>query len=240
MAYTPFHADWEDFPGTSTPVTAAALEYIEDGIVDAAATADAATASAAAAIAKALVDAKGDLIVATAADTVARKAVGATDGMTLRVKSANSDGLEYALPPGHEFDVASVTAAVTVAATAEASQTTIVAGNSVTYDGATAVVIEFSCDRVVVETGATKVVVINLYEDSTNLCRIAVLINNGEGTGNLIIPAYGRLRRTPSAGAHTYTVKAHSTGGTATIGAGSGSGGAGTDAPILLRVVKAA
>ena len=68
MAYTKYHENWEDYPATTTPITEAALEWMESGIAAAAATADAA-------IAKAIVDAKGDLIVATAADTVARKAV---------------------------------------------------------------------------------------------------------------------------------------------------------------------
>lgn len=33
--YTKVHADWQDFPSTSTPITAAALEQIEEGIVQA-------------------------------------------------------------------------------------------------------------------------------------------------------------------------------------------------------------
>lgn len=32
MAYTPFHADWKDYPDTTTPVTGAALEHIETGV----------------------------------------------------------------------------------------------------------------------------------------------------------------------------------------------------------------
>lgn len=44
-----------------------------------------------------IVDAKGDLIVATAADTVARKAVGA-DGTFLMANSTEADGLEWATP----------------------------------------------------------------------------------------------------------------------------------------------
>ncbi len=46
------------------------------------------------AIPKSLVDVKGDLIAATADNTVARKAAGA-DGTFLRPKAANSDGLEW-------------------------------------------------------------------------------------------------------------------------------------------------
>ncbi len=36
MTYTPYHASWEDYPDLSTPITAAALEYIEAGITSAA------------------------------------------------------------------------------------------------------------------------------------------------------------------------------------------------------------
>lgn len=46
-------------------------------------------------IPKALVDAKGDLIVATAADTVNRLAVGATNGHVLKVASGETSGLQW-------------------------------------------------------------------------------------------------------------------------------------------------
>lgn len=46
------------------------------------------------AVVKTLVDAKGDLLVGTAADTVARKAVGA-NGTVLKADSGQSDGLRY-------------------------------------------------------------------------------------------------------------------------------------------------
>lgn len=48
MSYTPFHADWKDrFESLATPVTAAFLEYLEAGLVAAAAIADQAAADAA-------------------------------------------------------------------------------------------------------------------------------------------------------------------------------------------------
>lgn len=40
MAYTPVYEEWHDDPATDTPITAAALEHIEAGIVAAAAAAD--------------------------------------------------------------------------------------------------------------------------------------------------------------------------------------------------------
>lgn len=55
------------------------------------------------AIPKAVVDAKGDLIVGTAADTSTRKAVGA-DGYGLQALSGSSDGLAY-LPPSVGFSL---------------------------------------------------------------------------------------------------------------------------------------
>lgn len=58
----------------------------------------AANAAAARALLSLNVDAKGDIYVATADDTVTRKAVGAADGMVLSVDSSQSDGLLWALP----------------------------------------------------------------------------------------------------------------------------------------------
>ena len=52
------------------------------------------------AILKTIVDAKGDLIVGTAADTVSRLAVGATNGHVLTVDSAEATGLKWAASSG--------------------------------------------------------------------------------------------------------------------------------------------
>lgn len=53
----------------------------------------------AAKIDKSIVDAKGDLIVATADNTVARLAVGATNGHVLTIDSAETSGIKWAAPP---------------------------------------------------------------------------------------------------------------------------------------------
>jgi hypothetical protein len=88
VPYTKVHADWKDYPDVTTPVTAAALEQIEQGIFDAYALGEDAIDSD-------IVDAKGDLIVASAADTVTRKAVGANDEV-LVADSAQSTGVKWA------------------------------------------------------------------------------------------------------------------------------------------------
>lgn len=49
-------------------------------------------------ISPAVVDAKGDLIVGTAADTVGRLARSTTDGQVLTVNTSTSTGLEWATP----------------------------------------------------------------------------------------------------------------------------------------------
>lgn len=64
-------------------LTSSDLDFFRNGV----ATADAA-------IAKAIVDAKGDLITATASDTPARLAVG-TNGQVLKVNSSTATGLEW-------------------------------------------------------------------------------------------------------------------------------------------------
>lgn len=69
----------------------------------------AAAAAAAASIAKTLVDAKGDLLVATANDTPARLAVGSND-QVLVADSAQATGLKWAAPAGGAPDIQAFTA----------------------------------------------------------------------------------------------------------------------------------
>lgn len=52
------------------------------------------------AVSKTIVDAKGDLIVASAADTVVRLPVGATNGHVLTVDSSESAGIKWAAASG--------------------------------------------------------------------------------------------------------------------------------------------
>jgi hypothetical protein len=93
MAYTKVHADWKDDPDHTTPILADDMEHIEAGIAAAATVADAAEV-AGVAIPKTLIDAKGDLIVGSAADTSIRKAVGADDTV-LVAAAAQSGGVTW-------------------------------------------------------------------------------------------------------------------------------------------------
>lgn len=86
MPFTP--TVWEDYPDIDTPVTAAQLNRMEAGIDAAVEFADNIG------IPDTLVDAKGDLILGTAADTVGRKAVGADDSV-LAASAGESTGVVW-------------------------------------------------------------------------------------------------------------------------------------------------
>jgi hypothetical protein len=51
-----------------------------------------------------IIDAKGDLLVGTTADTVARLAVGSTNGHVLTVDSSTTEGIKWAAPSGNAVD----------------------------------------------------------------------------------------------------------------------------------------
>jgi hypothetical protein len=76
-----------------------------DGIEAGADVTDAANVSAAGAVMKTLADAKGDLFAATAADTVARLPIGASNGHVLTVDSAEATGMKWTAPSGSGGDV---------------------------------------------------------------------------------------------------------------------------------------
>lgn len=132
-------------------------------------------------------------------------------------------------PPGHEFDYAQVTSGGNITATVEASADTLITGASVTYDGSTVVIIEAYFLGLASPSGQTAYLL--LFDGSTSLGYIA------QGMVNLNPTVYVRRRLTPSAGAHTYSIRAITTGGTATFTAGAG--GAGANMPAFMRITKA-
>lgn len=235
MPYAKFHEDWLDYPDLSTPVTAAALEHIEEGISDATVLADGVQD----AILDTIVNAKGDLIAATGVDAVARLAVGAND-KALFADSAETAGLEWRFPPGYEYAMSSITASANVSVSAESAASALITNAAVVYDGVTGIFIEFFSPRVTLPNVASIAIVFSLWDGSTQVNRLGVLLRDGGGSGNPDVPIHLRHRLTPSAASHTYSVRAHvSAAGTATVAAGVGTGGAGVNIPAFLRQVQA-
>ena len=115
---------------------------------------------------EALVDAKGDLLVATGADTVSRLAVGATNGHVLTVDSNEATGLKYAAP-----------AAVGVF------------GESIVFEGATAddyettvTVTDPTADRTITLPNETGTVVLKDTTDTLTNKSVSLTTNTVTGT----------------------------------------------------------
>jgi len=140
----------------------------------------------------------------------------------------------YGNPPGYEFGYDQITAAVTVSSTTEASGTTVIACAAHTFDGA-AVIAEFFSQNVLPAAAANALVVIGLFEGATQIGRFGLVQSPNIASG-IQVPFYGRLRLTPSAASHTYTVTAWQSGGSGTIQAGAG--GAGANSPAFVRFTK--
>ena len=140
-------------------------------------------------------------------------------------------------PPGFQFDYAEFTAAVTITASTEGTAQTIVAGNSVTYDGATAVLIEFFAPTIQANTAG--IVRVILLDGATSL---GWLTNDNRGAiaqnNNYFGPRLAR-RLTPTAAAHTYTIAAFNNAGAETTIFGAGVGGSGNIVPGFIRITKA-
>lgn len=182
-----------------------------------------------------IVDAKGDLIAATAADTVARVAVGA-NGTVITAASGATPGLQWSLPPGYELDYVTKTSNTTVSGTSEGAATTIITSTSLSYDG-TAVMVAVSFPELQIANTGDILVIADLYVDSTMLGRLSITALEPHTDGR--IPYFASYRHTPSAGTHTYTLKAwKSGGGTSSVAFAASTGGTGADVAGFIRVTK--
>jgi len=182
-----------------------------------------------------IIDAKGDLIAGTAADTAARVAVGSTNGMVLEVASGATPGIQWDLPSGWEYDYVERTTNVTVSATTGAGATTVLTGNSVTY---TAVPILIEVFLAQVQPAADDSITVVIYDGSTELGIIGSSSSVGSttSTDTLIVPFYASWRLTPTAASHQYGVRAYRGSSNGTVVAGSGAAGA--SMPSFIRVTK--
>jgi len=136
---------------------------------------------------------------------------------------------------GAKLDYAELTSNFTVTATSAATATACITGNPVSYDGATEVSIEVFLPTAEIST--TAAVVFDLYDGPTDLGIIAQTYPQASSgsSGDTLI---GRRWLTPSAGSHTYSIRAWKSGGTATVYAGAG--GAGAYLPAYMRITSGA
>lgn len=149
-------------------------------------------------------------------------------------------GPSYSFPPGFEIGYTQITANANVTDTAEATATALISPGALTFDGAP-VICEFFSPFVETPNAVsvTDFVVISLFEGATQIGRLAIvqLVNLTTGQG-LQAPVCGRLRFTPTAGAHTYKVTAFCNVATGTPFIGAGAGGTGAAVAAYVRFTK--
>lgn len=133
---------------------------------------------------------------------------------------------------GGQLDYVAITANVTVTGTTDATATTIISGNPVSYDGSTNIALEISLYAV--DFSASGVVVVVLYDGATDIGRLAAV--GSQGSSDFTVER--TIFLTPTSGSHTYTIKAWKT-GTGTYQVFAGSGGAGSPLPSWYRITKA-
>lgn len=136
---------------------------------------------------------------------------------------------------GQEITYVEKTSNTTISGTTDAGATTVLSTSSVEYDGKP-ILIEFFAPRVTPNDADAAWIAVTLWEDSTDLGRIwfasTVAAMNGAPAG-----VHAARRRSPSKGAHTYTVKAFRAVGDGTVEAGPG--GAGDFVPAFIRITRA-
>jgi len=133
---------------------------------------------------------------------------------------------------GTEIGYDQITAPVTIVSTTEATGTTIITCGSHTFDGAPVMAEFFAPSAYIVGSSAENF--ISLFEGATQIGRLVDLFVGGS---SVVTPLVGKLRFTPSAGIHTYTVTGYYS---AVIGANirAGAGGTGAYVPAYVRFTK--
>lgn len=174
---------------------------------------------------------EGDLIVGEASGVPDRLAAGAAG--TVLTSAGTSTIPTYDFPPGYEFAYAEATSNVNITATTDAG-TNVVTTGSVSYDG-TAVMIEAYAHDVKPDSGsAGNNIKMLLYMDSTLLGWWGFI--RTPAASNMNVSFFGRRKYTPSAGSHTFSLKAYVNTGTGVVSAGSGGS---DELPCYIRVTKA-
>lgn len=244
MAYAKYYpGGWVDGSSGGTPVVAAALNNLENGLV----TAD---TNATAAVPKPAAPATNTVMVWSGAAWVAAKLVAANVDPAAAIpasalagypsdatKFLNGGGGWVAVTSlvGNQLDYAQITAdTAAIAVTTEGTATAVITGNSITYDGTRNKVEAWVPSYVGSVAGQLTTFV---------LLRDAAVLGQAHAATGGTSPAGGTLAvkleafDTPSAAAHVYKLAVFVSSGNVVIKAGAG--GSGNLLPAFLRVTKA-
>lgn len=134
--------------------------------------------------------------------------------------ASSSSAATWSYPPGYEIGYDEITAPVTVASATEATGTTVITCAAHTFDGG-AVLCEFFAPKAT--PGLADIIAVSLFEATTEIGIICQISSPTALTDAQILT--GKLRFTPSAAAHTYTVTAIKTTNNGTISCDVGGTG---------------
>lgn len=130
-----------------------------------------------------------------------------------------------------------ITSGVSVVGTAAGTATTVVTAGAFTADGTTIYCVEFFAYDVSIASGAAGFAIVTLNEGATEIGRVAGLNNGGAGA-QTDFSVLARRFITPSAGAHTYIIKAYRGTPAVTINAGTGASGTDNAPPAYVRITS--
>lgn len=156
----------------------------------------------------------------------------AAAGLVATADGAGAVAWEVAL--GTELAYVERTTNLTVTGS-EAAPNDLMTAAAIVFDGSTRVCIEAFC--AVAQKGTTGTCAIGLWDGATELGGLSQILSSVSSTMQATL--YGKRFLTPSAGSHTYNVKAWRTVVDGTIVAGNGTGGAGTWMPAFIRITVA-
>lgn len=155
----------------------------------------------------------------------------AGQGLTLDLNGKLPQAVQQTIP-GYQYALDSFTVTVNSTATTEAGATTVKTSTSVIYDG-TAVWIEFQCGALS-SSVAGGGIWLSFFDGATAIGKVRF----GSDAIGVASPGLVRVPFTPSAGAHTFTVKIWAT-TASTVGAAADVGGTDTVLPGYIRVTRA-
>lgn len=136
---------------------------------------------------------------------------------------------------GYEFAYNTATSNTNITATTEATANTIVTASAVTFDGATDVYVEFEAPLMSPAATVNQDITLVLYDGSSSIGKIANITN--PATASMGAPVFRSRKLTPSAAAHTYSIRGYVSSGTGVVY--GGAGGVGAFTPAILRITRA-